>query len=109
MNLIIIILKQVLKVFVFVFLSNSGKELIIYGEMSKWVPWSRQRMSNIETRGVFGMDGQMENLRITLQGAVDEVIEFYMAWGGDMMEFKCVVPVGGSVVIDVAQKKCVNE
>ena len=75
--------------------------------MGKWVPMSRQRVSGIEARG--SMSGEMENLKIRIEGAVNEVVEFYMKWGGEMMEFKCTIPEGGSTIIDLAMKKCVIE
>ena len=82
----------------------SGKDLVIYGEMDKWVPMSRQRVKNIETRGGVG---NIDNVKMEIEGAVGETVNFYMSWGGEMIEFKCEFYEGGTRIIDLKDRSCI--
>ena len=78
--------------------------MIIYGEMDKWVPMSRQRVKNIE---VLGNIANADNVKMEIEGAVGETVNFYMSYGGESIEFKCEFRGSGTRIIDFRERTCV--
>ncbi|XP_064616666.1 uncharacterized protein LOC135480695 [Liolophura sinensis] len=75
-----------------------GSQVYLLGELSKWVPMSPQRVTNIEIA---------EDVYVTLVGAVDETVEF--SFGEDFSKVNTVScnlgPSGSAIVAHVA-KSC---
>ena len=77
---------------------------IIYliGEADKWIPHSRQR--------IHGMTLTSTDVKVTLSGAVSEVVHYtiYDTDRGDYVSFTCTVGQNGQTVLSVDKGKCEN-
>jgi len=75
-----------------------SKEIYIYGELSKWVPVSPQRVSNIEVTS--------EDIYLSLKGAVHEQVEFTWTLDGKWQQQVCSISEDGTAVLGIISKKC---
>ena len=81
-----------------------GKELIIFGEMDKWIPMSRQRVKKIQA---YGQKGMITNVKLEVEGAAGEIVDFYMSWGGEIIKITCTFYEGGSRFLDFKDRNCI--
>ncbi|XP_070576651.1 uncharacterized protein [Ptychodera flava] len=78
-----------------------SKTVLILGELSKWVKMSPQRVLDIT---IFPGD-----VVLTLQGGVNEVIEFTVVYTDDLTsphQIKCTVPESGRVLMQLSTEEC---
>ena len=74
------------------------QRLCILGELSKLVPVSPQRVSQIQTSD--------DDVLITLTGPPGETVHFYVYYAGRNVRFTCVIRGDGAATISVAAEKC---
>lgn len=77
----------------------SGQELLLYGELSKWVVMATQRISNIAVSS--------EDVQVELTGAPWEVVIFSLSYGGQFLQVPCIMSNGGRARISVAEGTCI--
>ena len=76
----------------------SGQELLLFGEMSKWVVMSPRRISNIVVSS--------DNFHIELTGAPWEKVVFSLSYVGHFVQMSCLMSSAGEARIDVLRGTC---
>ena len=80
------------------FVCYSSQEVLIFGELDKWVPVSPQRVTDINISS--------SDLSIYIKGAGLEKLTFTLVVDGKWMPFGCVLSKAGTAVISLAFKIC---
>ncbi len=73
-------------------------ELLLLGEISKWIAMSPQRVTKISFNH--------EDFNVFLQGASGETVVFYYVHKSKADSLKCVLSKDGTAWISLADKKC---
>jgi len=76
----------------------SGKKIVLYGELTKWVTMSPNRIKEITQL-------QSEVL-VTLQGASSEHVTFTYSVDGVMVRRECVLSAYGLATLHVVAQRC---
>ncbi|ELU14855.1 hypothetical protein CAPTEDRAFT_225895 [Capitella teleta] len=84
--------------------SLSNVKIVLLGEMDKWVPFSRDRISSIETND--------HDLHVTLEGAGGENVVFGAILNPDGLQnyskYECVIPASGKVILVLPFGECIS-
>ena len=76
------------------------KELVLLGELDKWVPMSSKRISDIAIG--------TSNVEITINGGVWEKVMFTYIYDGQSFSVSCVMSSAGSAVLSIIGNKCIS-
>ena len=76
-----------------------GQQLVLYGEMSKSVVMSPQRISNIIVSS--------NDVEVELTGASWEKVVFSLSYGGQLLQMPCLLSSAGRARISVLEGTCV--
>jgi len=75
-----------------------GKQLILLGETSKWIPFSNKRILTVES--------SEHDIMITIQGAIGEKVEFWVSSNSVASSINCVITDSLRATISVAGRIC---
>ena len=80
------------------FAAHRDKELVLHGELGKWAPMSRQRVSGIVLTSA--------DVIVHLQGAVGESVVFTYMYDSHVKMVTCQMSSSGSAKLSVMRGKC---
>ncbi|KAK2183903.1 hypothetical protein NP493_292g00003 [Ridgeia piscesae] len=80
-------------------ITHRGRQLMLYGEMSKWVVMSPQRITNIIISS--------NDVQVELTGASWEKVVFSLSYGGQLLQMPCLLSNAGRARISVLEGTCV--
>ena len=73
-------------------------ELVLLGELSKWIPVSPKRVLDISY--------DQDDFRVTLTGAAGEVVSFSAVYRQTYLQFHCVLSQAGLAIISFRDTTC---
>ena len=68
-------------------------EIVLYGELDKWVPMSPQRVLQVATI--------TDNVYVDIKGAAGEPIEFHATVNNKWRKYKCIMGTDGTTRINI--------
>ena len=77
-----------------------GKELVLHGELDKWVPMSSKRVSRIEVSS--------KNVELYITGGVGEKVTFTHMYGGQVSMVTCTISQAGGALISIVDNMCTS-
>jgi len=77
---------------------RNTRNVALLGELSKLVPVSPKRVTDITVSST--------DIRVTLKGSPDEIVNFAVYVDGDVWWFKCVVSNYDTATLSVADRSC---
>ena len=75
-----------------------GKQLLLYGEISKWVPMSYKRVRSVAM--------STDDVTVTLTGGIGEQVAFWVNLDNKPMRIDCTISQAGTAILSVAKQQC---